>query len=85
MDCSRKQIESSSDVPRHLQLEEGGVLTIVLPTSLAAWLPFNHLSCKFENIGDVTPPGLPVGTSLESRNDPSMPPSNIFGNVMRPY
>jgi len=33
--------------------------------SLAAWLPFDQLPCKFENIGGgVTPRRLPVGTSL---------------------
>ena len=26
------------------------------PTLLAAWLTFEQVSCKFENIGGVTPP-----------------------------
>ena len=33
--------------------------------SLAAWLTFDQLSCKFENIrGSVTLPHAPIGTSL---------------------
>ena len=33
--------------------------------SLAAWLPFDQLSCKFENIGGATPaPKPPARTSL---------------------
>ena len=71
----------SSDMQRHLMLGKGSVLTnwpsiitrlllkktqkVLVVNPLPAWLTFDQIACKFENIGGAWRPSLPlIGTSL---------------------
>jgi len=47
-----------------LLLKKEKVTENTVTTSLAAWLPFDQISCEFENIGVDAMPPLPIGASL---------------------